>query len=52
MANDFKRFTVSSATTSTGASGDGLYSCHNGSGSSVWNLLLLVLHLQIKQQQV
>ena len=41
MANDFKRFTVSSASTSTGASGSALYSCPAGAGSSALESIVI-----------
>ena len=48
MANDFKRFTVSSATTSTAASGDALYSCPAGAGSSALESIVIGITLSNK----
>lgn len=48
MANDFKRFQVSSATTSTGASADALYSCPAGSGSSALESIVIGITLANK----
>ena len=48
MANDFKRFTVSSASTSTGASGSALYSCPAGAGSSALESIVIGITLANK----
>ena len=48
MANDFKRFTVSPATTNTGASGDALYSCPAGAGSSALESIVIGITLANK----
>jgi len=48
MANDFKRFTVSSAGTGTGASGSALYSCPAGSGSSALESIIIGITLANK----
>ena len=48
MANDFKRFTVSSAGTGTGASGTALYSCPAGSGSSALESIVIGITLANK----
>ena len=48
MANDFKRFTVSSASTSTGASGSALYSCPAGAGSSALESIIIGITLANK----
>ena len=48
MANDFKRFTVSSAGTGTGASGSAPYSCPAGSGSSALESIVIGITLANK----
>ena len=48
MANDFKRFTVSSAGTGTGASSTALYSCPAGSGSSALESIIIGITLANK----
>ena len=48
MANDFKRFTVSSAGTGTGASSTALYSCPAGSGSTALESIIIGITLANK----
>ena len=48
MANDFKRFQVSSATTSTGASGDALYTVPAGAGSTALESIVIGITLANK----
>jgi len=48
MANDFKRFQVSSATTNTGASGDALYTVPAGAGSSALEAIVIGITLANK----
>jgi len=48
MANDFKRFQVSSATTSTGASADALYTTPAGAGSSALESIVIGITLANK----
>ena len=43
MANDFKRFQVSSASTSTGASGSTEYTVPAGAGSSALESIVIVI---------
>jgi|SRR5210317_304156 hypothetical protein len=45
MANDFKRFQVTDATTSTGASADALYSCPAGAGSTALESIVIGITL-------
>ena len=48
MANDFKRFTVSSATTSTGSSADALYTCPSGGSSAALESIVIGITLSNK----
>lgn len=48
MANDFKRFQVSSASTSTGASGSTAYTVPAGSGSSALESIVIGITLSNK----
>ncbi len=45
MANDFKRFVVNGATTSTGASADALYTTPAGAGSSALESIVIGITL-------
>lgn len=45
MANDFKRFVVNGATTSTGASADALYTTPAGAGSSALESIIIGITL-------
>lgn len=45
MANDFKRFNVTNVTTSTGASGDALYTIPAGSGSTALESIVIGITL-------
>ena len=48
MANDFKRFTFPSVTTSTGASGSAVYSVPAGSGSAALESIVIGITLANK----
>ena len=48
MANDFKRFTVSSATTSTGSSADALYTVPSGGSSAALESIVIGVSLANK----
>ena len=48
MANDFKRFQVSSATTNTGASGSAVYTVPAGAGSSALEAIVIGVTLSNK----
>ena len=48
MANDFKRFTVSSATTSTGSSADALYTVPSGGSSAALESIVIGVTLANK----
>ena len=48
MANDFKRFQVNNATTSTGASGDAGYTVPAGAGSSALESIVIGITLANK----
>ena len=48
MANDFKRFQVNNATTSTGASGDAGYTVPAGAGSSALESIVIGITLSNK----
>jgi len=48
MANDFKRFTFPSVTTSTGASGSAVYSVPAGSGSAALESIIIGITLSNK----
>ena len=48
MANDFKRFTVSSATTSTGSSADALYTVPSGGSSAAFESIVIGVTLANK----
>ena len=45
MANDFKRFQVNNATTSTGASGDAGYTVPAGAGSTALESIVIGITL-------
>ena len=51
MANDFKRFAKPNVGTSTGASGDAVYSVPAGAGSSALESIVIGISVCIKTQQ-